>query len=79
MSDNLNPRIVEGRPYSYGSAPVSNFQAVMRTDPIEETARYIRYHADGLALALVEGRAHDVKHCADHLAALVIKARAGVA
>ena len=30
MSDNLSRRIVEGRPYSYGSAPVSNFQIVYR-------------------------------------------------
>jgi hypothetical protein len=30
MSDNLNPRIIEGRTYGYGSAPVSNFQVVYR-------------------------------------------------
>lgn len=77
MSDNLSPRIIEGRTYSYGSAPVGNFQAIVRPDPVAETARYIRYHADGLARAIVDGRAHDVKHYANHLADLIIQARAG--
>ena len=79
MADNLSPRIIEGRTYGYGSAPVGNFQAVIRPDPVAETARYIRYHADGLARAIVDGRAHDVRHYANHLADLIIQARAGVA
>ena len=37
MSDNLNPRIIEGRTYGYGSAPVSNFQIVYRPT-IQRTA-----------------------------------------
>ena len=59
MTDNLSPRAVEtNSPYSYGSAPVASFQLIQRVDPKAELAGYIQYHADGLARALVDGRAH---------------------
>jgi hypothetical protein len=78
MTDNLSPRAVEtNSPYSYGSAPVASFQLIQRADPKAELAGYIQYHADGLARALVDGRAHDVAHYADHLVKCVMMALGG--
>jgi hypothetical protein len=57
------------------AAPVANFQAIVRPDRQAELIRYIRYHAEGLALALESGQPSDVKHSADHLANLIARAR----
>lgn len=76
-ADNLSPRAIEGRTYSYGSAPVASLQVIQRPDPKAETARYIRRHADNLARCIVDGNpASDVAHYADLLAALIMEARA---
>jgi hypothetical protein len=57
------------------AAPIPAFQAVVRPDRKAELIRYIRYHAEGLALALESGQPSDVKHSADHLADLIAQAR----
>jgi hypothetical protein len=59
------------------AAPIPNFQAVVRPDRKAELIRYIRYHAEGLALALERGQPSDVQHSADHLADLIAQARTG--
>jgi hypothetical protein len=61
------------------AAPIPAFQAITRPDRQAELIRYIRYHAEGLALALERGQPSDVKHSADHLANLIAQARAGAA
>jgi hypothetical protein len=59
------------------AAPVASFQAITRPNRQAELIRYIRYHAEGLALALERGQPSDVQHSADHLANLIVQARAG--
>jgi hypothetical protein len=61
------------------AAPIPAFQAITRPNRQAELIRYIRYHAEGLALALERGQPNDVKHSADHLANLIAQARAGAA
>ena len=57
------------------AAPIPAFQAITRPDRKAELIRYIRYHAEGLALALESGQPSDVQHFADHLANLIAQAR----
>jgi hypothetical protein len=57
------------------AAPIPAFQAITRPDRKAELIRYIRYHAEGLAIALERGQPSDVKHSADHLANLIAQAR----
>jgi hypothetical protein len=74
-----NPLTTASETYA-NSAPVPAFNIVHRPDRTAERAQYIRYHADNLARCIVEGKpASDVAHYADHLAKLVMEARAGVA
>jgi hypothetical protein len=61
------------------AAPIPNFQAVVRPNRQAELIRYIRYHAEGLAIALERGQPSGVQHSADHLANLIAQARAGAA
>lgn len=48
MSDNLSPRIIEGRTYSYGSAPVGNFQIVYRPPGPKPTPEEIQRGLDAV-------------------------------
>jgi hypothetical protein len=61
------------------AAPIPAFQAITRPDRKAELIRYIRYHAEGLALALERGQPSDVEHSAGHLEKLIATARAGAA
>ena len=77
MADNFSRRIVEGRPYSYGSAPVSNFQVVYRPLTPEQRRARILEIAQSLCAAEIAGKPWDVRLFADRLVESVMLMRAG--
>lgn len=63
-------------PYSYGSAPVSNFQTVYRKESAEMRRRRMEYYTKSLSDAESEGRWKDVILFTDLIASIVMEMRA---
>jgi len=74
-----NPDAHPNATYSYGSAPVSNFQAVYRPLTPEQRRARILSIAESLCAAEVAGKPWDVRLFADRLVESVMLMRAGAA
>lgn len=77
MTDNLSPRATEtNSPYSYGSAPVPNFQAVSRLDGwAERRGNMIRNRVELMLKAEAEGDTRKMLALADQAVGWIMQAR----
>lgn len=76
MSDNLSPRIIEGRTYSYSSAPVGNFQAVDRSAGwADHRANTIRNRVELMLKAEADGDTRAMMALADQAVGWIMQAR----